>query len=80
MKPLTARRILKVSRAIMEAMEPMVERVSLQTAGQLVDNAVSWMNDLAPKSSGMRTFEAFHLDAESRDKAIVPPVPPPEHF
>lgn len=27
------------------------------------------MNDLAPKSSGMRSFEALRLDAESRDKA-----------
>ncbi len=68
-KPLTARRILKVGRAIMEAMEPAVARVSLQTAGRLVDNAVSWMNALAPKSSGMRSFEALRLDAESRDKA-----------
>ena len=68
-KPLTARRILKVGRAIMETMEPAVARVSLQTAGRLVDNAVSWMNELAPKSSGMRTFEAVHLDAEARGKA-----------
>ena len=68
-KPLTARRILKVSRAIMEAMEPAVGPVSPQQARGLVDNAVSWMNALAPNSSGMRRFDPLRLDDAMRDKA-----------
>jgi hypothetical protein len=68
-KPLTARRILKVSRAIMEAMEPAVGTVSLKQARGLVDNAVSWMNDLSPKMSGMNRFNPLRLDDVGRDKA-----------
>jgi len=68
-KPLTARRILKVSRAIMEAMEPAVGTVSLKQARGLVDNAVSWMNDLSPKMSGMNRFDPLRLDDAGRDKA-----------
>jgi hypothetical protein len=68
-KPLTARRILKVSRAIMEATEPMAARVSLKKARGLVDTAVAWMNDLSPKMIGMQRFDPLNLDAAARDKA-----------
>ncbi len=68
-KPLTAHRILKVSRAIMEASEPLTARVSLKKARGLVDTAVAWMNDLSPKMIGMQRFERLNLDAAARDKA-----------
>ena len=68
-KPLTARRILKVSRAIMEAAQPVAAQVSLKKARGLVDTAVSWMNDLSPKMTGMQRFDPLRLDDNRRDKA-----------
>ena len=68
-KPLTARRIIKVSRAIMEATQPVTERVSLKKARGLVDTAVAWMNDLSPKMTGMQRFGQLRLDNAMRDKA-----------
>ena len=68
-KPLTARRILKVSRAIMEATQPVAKQVSLKQARGLVDTAVSWMNDLSPKMTGMQRFDQLRLDDAMRDKA-----------